>query len=169
VVKFLISYFKNHQGVKTMDIKDYSCNNEQCRDFGKLNNGNIATKTRYGPNKQRILLYCRSCRKTFSASRNTALFGAHLPKETIRDIIHHTAEGVGVRATGRLLKLSKDTVNNVILRIGEHCEKMMSNMLKSLDMQEIQLDELWAFVKKKLVKTKKTKKSVMDKNGSGQL
>jgi transposase-like protein len=151
-----------------MDIETYSCNNNQCNDYGKLNSGNIATKARYGKNKDKILLYCRTCRKTFSASRNTAMFGAHLPKETIKKIIHFAAEGVGVRATGRILNLSKDTVNNVILRIGEHCEKMLANMLQSLDMTELQLDELWAFVKKKLVKTKKTMKTESDKSGSGQ-
>jgi transposase-like protein len=150
-----------------MDIDNYSCNNEQCNDYKKLNNGNIATKARYGKNKEKILLYCRTCRKTFSASRNTAMFGAHLPKETVQKIIHLAAEGVGVRATGRILKLSKDTVNNVILRVGEHCEKMLANMLQSLDMTELQLDELWAFVKKKLVKAKKTVKTESDESGSG--
>jgi transposase-like protein len=44
------------------------------------------------------------------------LFGLHIPAETIRQIIHHAAEGVGVRATARMLELDKDTVNRVIWR-----------------------------------------------------
>ena len=36
--------------------------------------------------------------------------------EQIVQIIHHAAEGVGVRASARLLNINKDTVNRVILR-----------------------------------------------------
>ncbi|MFN2343962.1 MAG: hypothetical protein ABR542_11450, partial [Desulfonatronovibrio sp.] len=59
---------------------------------------------------------------------------------------HHAAEGVGVRATARLLNLDKDTVNRVILRAGEHCAQVLSNLLTSLHLTEAQLDELWTFV-----------------------
>lgn len=59
----------------------------------------------------------------------TALFGLHLSAEMIRQIIHHAAEGVGVRATARLLELDKDTVNRVILRAGEHCAHVLSGLL----------------------------------------
>jgi len=77
------------------------------------------------------------------------LFGLHLQPETIRQIIHLAAEGVGVRATARLLELDKDTGNRVILRAGEHCAKVLSELLASLQMTEVQLDELWTFVKKR--------------------
>ncbi|MDR1083343.1 MAG: hypothetical protein LBP22_00415 [Deltaproteobacteria bacterium] len=65
-------------------------------------------------NKQRTLLYCKVCGKIFAATSGTALSGSHLDTEIIHQIIHHTAEGVGVRATSRLLNISKETVNNVI-------------------------------------------------------
>lgn len=80
------------------------------------------------------------------------MFGLHLPAETIRQIIHHAhaAEGVGVRATARLLGLDKDTVNRVILRAGEHCARVLSSLLTSLELHETQLDELWTFVKKEM-------------------
>jgi IS30 family transposase len=84
-------------------------------------------------------------------TRSTAFFGLHLSDEKIEQIIHHAAEGVGVRATARLLGLNKDTVNRVILRAGEHCQLVLSNLLRSLKLEETQLDELWAFVKKRKI------------------
>ncbi|MDR1616440.1 MAG: helix-turn-helix domain-containing protein, partial [Syntrophomonadaceae bacterium] len=56
--------------------------------------------------------------------------------------------GVSVRATARLLGISKSTVNMVILKVGEHCRKIFQTLMKNLQMTEVQLDELWTFVKK---------------------
>jgi transposase-like protein len=133
------------------ELGQYFCPNEQCKDYGLRGQGNIAVRGKYGKDKGRDLLYCRICGKRFAASRASALFGLHLPDVTIRQIIHHAAEGVGVRATARLLGLDKDTVNRVILRAGDHCAHVLSELLTSLKMTEAQLDELWTFVKKRKV------------------
>lgn len=131
------------------DIENAYCPNENCKNYGIRNLGNIAFRGKYGKNKDKDLLYCRTCNKRFAPTRSTAFFGLHLSDEQIRKIIHHAAEGVGVRATSRLLNINKDTVNRVILRAGEHCEMILSNLLNSLKLKETQLDELWAFVKKR--------------------
>lgn len=151
------------------ELEKYFCPNEQCKEYGLRGHGNIGIRAKYGKDKNRDLLYCRTCGKRFAASRASALFGLHLPAETIRQIIHHAAEGVGVRATARLLELDKDTVNRVILRAGEHCARVLSGLLTSLQLTEAQLDELWTFVKKrKVLTTPETLKSSTGKRGSGR-
>jgi transposase-like protein len=134
-----------------IDLAPYFCPNEQCTDHGLRNHGNVAVRGKYGKDHDRVLLYCRTCGKRFASTRASALFGLHLPAQTIRQIIHHAAEGVGVRATARLLELDKDTVNRVILRAGEHCANVLSGLLNSLELTEAQLDELWTFVKKRKI------------------
>ena len=104
-----------------MDLAHCYCPNVGCKDYGLRDHGNIAVRGKYGKDSSRDLLYCRTCGKRFAGTQGSALFGMHLPAETIRAIIHHAAEGVGIRATARLLSLGKDTVNRVILRAGEHC------------------------------------------------
>ena len=146
------------------DVKNAFCPNIDCKDYGLQNHGNIAIRGKYGKNKDKDLLYCRTCGKRFASTRATAFFGLHLSDDKIAQIIHHAAEGVGVRATSRLLDINKDTVNRVILRAGEHCEIVLSNLLRSLKLQEAQLDELWAFVKKRNLLTKKK----LVGSGSGQ-
>ena len=127
------------------------CPNEQCNDYGLRQKGNIAIRGKYGKDNNRDLLYCKTCGKRYAATQASALFGLHLSDESIRQIIHHAAEGVGVRATARLLELDKDTVNRVILRAGVHCANVLSELLRSLKLTEAQLDELWTFVKKRRV------------------
>ena len=152
-----------------IDLEQYFCPNEQCKDYGQRRMSNIAVRGKYGKDKSRDLLYCRTCGKRFAATRSSALFGLHLSSETIRQIIHHAAEGVGVRATARLLEMDKDTVNRVILRAGEHCAYVLSGLLRSLELTETQLDELWTFVKKrKVLAVPKISNSSTDERGSGR-
>ena len=145
------------------NIENTFCPNKKCKDYGLRNHGNIASRGKYGKDKSRELLYCRTCGKRFAPTRATAFFGLHLSDEQIGQIIHHAAEGVGVRSTSRLLSINKDTVNRVILRAGEHCETVLSSLLRALRLKETQMDELWAFVKKRKVMVKKNSA----KSGSG--
>lgn len=48
-----------------------------------------------------------------------------------------------MRAAARLFDLEKDTVNRVILQAREHCAHVLSSLLTSLIITELQLDELW--------------------------
>ena len=144
------------------------CPNENCKEYGLRDHGNITVRGKYGKDKTKDLLYCKTCGKRFASTRGTAFFGLHISDEKIEQIIHHAAEGVGVRATARLLGLNKDTVNRVILRAGEHCELVLSSLLRSLKLGEAQLDELWAFVKKRKILANKNLNRNSGKNGSGQ-
>jgi len=94
------------------EIDNAFCPNKDCKDYGLQNHGNITIRGKYGKDKTKDLLYCRTCGKRFASTRATAFFGLHLSDEKIEQIIHHAAEGVGVRATARLLGINKDTVNS---------------------------------------------------------
>lgn len=150
-----------------VDIENAHCPNKDCKDYGLRGQGNIAFRGKYGKDKTKNLFYCRTCSQRFAATRSTAFFGLHLSDEQIVQIIHHAAEGVGVRASARLLNLNKDTVNRVILRAGQHCEMVLSNLLRSLHLKEAQLDELWAFVKKRNLLAHKRPSKKLAESGSG--
>ena len=150
------------------EIDNAFCPNKDCKDYGLRNHDNITFRGKYGKDKKKDLLYCRTCGKRFASTRATAFFGLHLSDDKIEQIIHHAAEGVGVRATARLLNINKDTVNRVILRAGEHCELVLSSLLRSLKLKETQLDELWSFVKKRKLLANKSLKKNLGESGSGQ-
>ncbi len=148
--------------MSALELSQYFCPNKDCKDYGLRNQSNIGKRAVYGKDN-RWLLYCKTCRKKVSETRCTAFFGAKYPRETIQAIIRVVAEGNGVRATSRILGLSKDGVNHLILKAGEHCERVLSNLLMSLNLTEVQLDELWTFIKKN-----KTRRSWMPKTNQVQ-
>ena len=92
----------------------------------------------------------------FVKTKNTVFFYSRYSTDTISKIISCTVEGNGVRSTGRMLNLSKDGVNRIVLKAGDHAQKVLSDLLHSLHLSECQLDELWSFVQKKELFQKKT-------------
>jgi transposase-like protein len=134
---------------QVINLDKYSCCNAECKHYNLFAEGNIAVRAKYGINKDRYLLYCKTCGKTFAATRDTPLFKSHLPQDTVTQIIKLSAEGVGIRSMARILGISTKAVMSNIARLGEHCDHFLDDLVFSLDLQEVQLDELWTFVKKK--------------------
>jgi IS1 family transposase len=60
-------------------------------------------------------------------------------------IVSALAEGMSVRATARMLDVSKDTVAKLSLELGEACIRYMDETLRNLPCKRLQVDEIWAF------------------------
>jgi len=133
-------------------ITDYFCPHEECKCYGIRGAGNLVKAGTYTckvSKERKQMLKCSVCGMRFSETQSTIFAGSHYSSQTINSIIVCTAEGNGVRATARILNLSKDRVNYIVLRAGMHAEMMLSNLLHSLHLNECQMDELWSFVNKK--------------------
>ena len=48
-----------------MKYESYSCVNAKCEKYKKCKEGNIDLRSIYGKEKDRELLYCKVCKKTF--------------------------------------------------------------------------------------------------------
>ena len=60
-------------------------------------------------------------------------------------IVSALIEGVSVRATARMMDVSKDTVQKLSLELGEACIQYMDETLRDLPCKRLQVDEVWAF------------------------
>ena len=150
-----------------IDLSNYFCPNSKCKDHGVRGRGNITTSTRYGKNKTH-LLRCKTCNQRFSENRNTVFMHSNYSRETIQRIVLAIAECNSIRGTARILSLDKDGINRIVLKAGDHCKEILKKLIRDLCLNECQVDELWAFVKKrKLFPTKISKKN-MAATGSGQ-
>jgi hypothetical protein len=56
------------------------------------------------------------------------------------------AEGLSLRATGRLLDVDKDPGNHGLPVLGQHCQNVMHYFFRNLHLHACQLDELWTFI-----------------------
>ena len=86
-----------------------------------VTDGHWATRLRY---QQRRLLVCRTCQKRFSERQGTPLFDCRLPEAKAVDVLAHLQEGVGVRKTGRLTGVNRNTVVRLALVTGRHAQQV---------------------------------------------
>ena len=104
------------------DLSTFCCLNSQCSDRGRRDAGNLHVVDRYGPNKSRRLLPCRTCKARFSERKGTSLFQSCLPEGKADEVLQHVQEGCGVRQTGRLCHVSRGTVARLSLKAGSHAQ-----------------------------------------------
>ena len=130
------------------DLSDLCCVNSSCADYGKRGAGNLVLRKFYGKNKRRFV-QCKTCREEFSERKGTPLFQMHLAPEKAFGVLSHVADGCGVRKTGRLVGVTKDTVAALVKRAGKHAQALHDELARHLKVAEVQLDKKWAFVGKK--------------------
>ena len=102
------------------DLSRFCCLNSRCPDHGRRGAGNLTETGRYGPDKSRRMLRCRTCKSRFSERKGTPLFRSHLTRQKATDLLAHIAEGCGVRQTERLVGVHRDTVTRYTRKAGEH-------------------------------------------------
>jgi transposase-like protein len=110
------------------DLSRFCCLNPGCPDHGLRGHGNLTACARYGKHRRR-LLYCRTCKARFSERKGTPLFDTRLPPDKAVAVLAHLAEGVGVRQTGRLVGVSKDTVVRFAVRAGGHAQQLHDELV----------------------------------------
>jgi transposase-like protein len=118
----------SEEGRAPDDPGAFCCQNPDCPDYGQRGKGNLTAPMRYGP-QQRRLLRCRTCKARFSERKGTPLFGAQLPRDKVAAVLSHIAEGVGVRKTGRLVGVNKNTVVRYCMLAGEHARQLHDELV----------------------------------------
>lgn len=106
-----------------LDLTPFCCQNQDCPRFGERGQGNVYLRAVYGKNKDRPLLKCRDCGKTFSAYRGTVFYNSKLPQEKVVDVLQHAREGCGVRGTARLTHVCQNTVIRYSRLAGQHARQ----------------------------------------------
>ena len=106
------------------DLKTFCCQNSDCPDYGQRGKGNLRVCFRNGPNKERRVLACRTCRKRFSERKGTPLYRAKLAEDKVLSVLQHLQESCGVCQTSRLVKVNKNTVVRLALLAGQHAQDL---------------------------------------------
>lgn len=111
------------------DLKTFCCQNPQCPDYGKRGLDNLRVCFRNGPHKQRRVLACRTCQKRFSERKGTPLYRAKLPEDKALSVLAHLQESCGVRQTGRLVGVNKNTVLRLAVLAGQHAKELHDELV----------------------------------------
>ena len=111
------------------DLSTFACVNSTCPDHGRRGAGNLTVTARYGKDKSRRMLRCRTCTARFSERRGTVFFNAHLPDAKVLSVIQHVTEGCGVRQTHRLIGVCQNSVIRYSRLAGEHAHKLHEELV----------------------------------------
>jgi IS1 family transposase len=69
-----------------------------------------------------------------------------LPAEKRAAILAALCEGGSIRATARMVGVSRTTVLELLVEVGEFCAAYQNHVLRGLSCRRVRADELWAFV-----------------------
>jgi transposase-like protein len=130
-----------------MDYTTCYCHRSTCPLYGQ-----VAPRARlqmHDWQRQGPRLRCERCDVVVSATTGTAYAGIRTDLNTYLSGATALAEGLGIRATGRLVSVDKDTVNHWLPVLGQHCQGVMNYFFRNLHLHECQWDELWTFIHKK--------------------
>ena len=58
-------------------------------------------------------------------------------------------EGASVRSAEEITGLHRDTILKLLVFAGEKCEKFMGRYIRNVPVQDVEVDEVWAFIGKK--------------------
>ena len=105
------------------DLTLFCCQNPECSHYGQRGLDNLRVCFRYGPSQRRMLA-CRTCQQRFSERKGTPLFDTRLPEEQAISVLEYLRESCGVRQTGRLVGVNKNTVVRLAKLAGQHAAQI---------------------------------------------
>lgn len=115
------------------------CPNANCPARGKVGEGHIVI---HSLKEQRYK--CKSCGKTFSATRGTMLYGIKSGVDVVVLVITLLAHGCPLQAIVAAFGLDERTVRSWWLKAGEHCQQVHEQVVgqSQLDLGQVQADEI---------------------------
>jgi transposase-like protein len=127
----------------------FACPNPDCPAFGQRGQPNLRPHGWSSKPRHIRCLRCTVCGKSFSQRAGTPLFRTTLPEDKVVQIAEHLVEGTGMRPTSRLCGVSLNTVLRFAARAGGHAQAFHDEVVRHVEVRQVQADEAWSFVGKK--------------------
>jgi len=127
--------------------KEIRCKNKDCAMHGKT--GSIVIMAEKNRPRPAPIYECLCCHKRFSARKDTPFFGLRKDDQKIIKSLHMLVEKGSIRGTARVMGVTKDTLCRWLKSAAAQCDRVNAHLIKDMNFDQVQLDELWTFVKKK--------------------
>jgi len=121
------------------------CDNSACSCYQQTEAGNIKTHCR-----KQGQVYCNRCKSApFVVTKGTIFYGLKTPLEKVVSTLKLLAGGMGVNATCAQQEVTADSITSWIKKAGNHVEEFTDFMQQDMQLDQVQIDEFWSFIKKK--------------------
>ena len=92
-------------------------------------------------------LLCQACRKKFTIRKHTLLYRLKTHSKIVRLALHFLAMGVDISVLEEVMVIRESTLRTWLVRRGVEGRKLQERFFTGLELEHVQLDELWANVK----------------------
>jgi transposase-like protein/IS1 family transposase len=89
---------------------------------------------------------CRLCCKTWVEEQNKPLGRMQTSVKDAATVLSMLLEGMSIRSTSRLTGIDRNTIGDLILTVGENCQRLLDAKIRGVQATDVELDEIWSFV-----------------------
>jgi transposase-like protein len=134
---------------KTISTQGFACPEVTCKYFGITDEAMHALVGygKLGVKGDIQRLKCQGCGGTFSSRKGTPLCYVKTPTGEIEEVLWYLAEGVDISVLVRRTGHKEETLSQWLNRMGEHSARLHDLIFRELELDVVQMDELYAKVK----------------------
>jgi IS1 family transposase/transposase-like protein len=126
------------------------CPNPDCSHYRLINRGNISAISTYlTQSGKRRIFRCGTCEGTFSETRDTVFFDLRTPEEQVMMALKMLLVRVALSDIGFVLGVTEETVLTWLGSAAKKAHEINTHLLRDLPVTEVQLDEMWSFIRRK--------------------
>src|SRR5215467_10002127 len=126
------------------------CPNPDCSHYRLINRGNLrAIATYLTQSGKRRIFRCGACERTFAETRDTVFFDLRTPEEKVMMALKMLLVKVALSDIGFVLGVTEATVLAWLGSAAKKAHEINTHLLRDLPVTEVQLDEMWSFIRRK--------------------
>jgi IS1 family transposase/transposase-like protein len=126
------------------------CPNPDCVHYRLMHRGNISAISTYlTQSGKRRIFRCNACETTFSETRDTVFFDLRTSEEKVMMALKMLLVKVALSDVGFVLGVTEETVLEWLRRAAQKAHEINEHLLRDLPVTQVQLDEMWSFIRRK--------------------
>jgi transposase-like protein/IS1 family transposase len=89
---------------------------------------------------------CKACEVTWADLPARPLAPMRLPMDRVVLVLSLMVEGMSIRSAERVTGHHRDTIMRLVVLAGRKCERLLDSLVKGVEVEDVQADEIWGFV-----------------------
>jgi transposase-like protein/IS1 family transposase len=130
---------------RTVNMQHHFCPSPHCAYYGWVGFGNVRANGHPSGGRWRQL-QCVACRSYFLETHGTPLHGTRVTPELVVWAVGALAEGLGIRAVGRIFAVDPNTVLQWVVEAADQLQAFSQHFLHDVCVTQVQMDELYALL-----------------------
>jgi IS1 family transposase len=134
-----------------------------------MNRGNVKSIATYeSQSGKRRIFGCKLCGQQFAETRDTVFFDLRTPEEKVIIVLKLLLCKVELTSISFALGVTEETTLEWLRRAAEKAEEINQHLLREVRVNQVQLDELWSFVRRKRAKEAAADGESLDESADGR-